>query len=81
MRRSCRGGGGGGLACACDLVLGDAIFYYDAHVSRINLPSAVKIGPPRTPNPVTGPRIIRGPVAEGRGKRISNYATLIGAIP
>ena len=48
--------------------------------SLITSPAAQKGGPPRTPNPVTGPRIIRGPRAEGRGKRISNYA-LIGAIP
>ena len=48
--------------------LGDHDFYDYAHVSRISLPSARNIGPPRTPNPVTGHRIIRGPRAEGRGK-------------
>ena len=36
--------------------------------SLINPPAVLKIGSPRTPNPVTGPRIIRGPAAAGEGK-------------
>ena len=63
----------GEAVCMCDQELGDEHYFFDdAHISLIILPSAQNIGPPRTPNPVTGPRIIRGPRAEGRGKRISN---------